>query len=429
MTNWLIIKRKEQLKAENCAIVKETLKATLEDKEKLDQDLNLEIATLSNNLAKKTFKKQAHKDEAQRLAGELKTTQESLNDANNKATNEKIELAKELKALNEKLGNPLTPIDEDIEKQLDAIKGRLNHILEVEGRDVQTVLEARQRDYINYLKNDKLLLTPEERQAINYAAGYYYWHEQGNHTQSKADKEKLEQYLIDYKDDITDKAVLFTVSIVLKHYDEEEKHSDDNHTYLGEVAKLNNKYAELEIKYKDKEKELVDAQDKLTLTEKDKQKLSDQAIKDIADLNNDIKQLGETYSENYKKFTDTRDDLIKKIDNLKDQLKKKVIDAKTFGVEFWALKKKVQGLEAEARLSTTEKIKKLAMSDGQLSNFGKDIWENLTKTLTELGETQSKSRQKKHAERFKEWLSSFEAEYKNIFEALGTTEREREREH
>jgi len=62
----------------------------------------------------------------------------------------------------------------------------------------------------------------------------------------------------------------------------------------------------------------------------------------------------------------------------------------------------VQGLEAEARLSTTEKIKKLAMSDGQLSNFGKDIWENLTKTLTELGETQSKSRQKKHAERFKE---------------------------
>jgi hypothetical protein len=61
----------------------------------------------------------------------------------------------------------------------------------------------------------------------------------------------------------------------------------------------------------------------------------------------------------------------------------------------------VQGLEAEARLSTTEKIKKLAMSDPQLADFGKATWENLVKIKEELEQIQSKKRQKETAERFK----------------------------
>jgi len=330
MTNWLIIKSEKEILAEKLRNTTATLKATAENKEKLELDLNAEIATLSQNLAKKTFKKQRDKKEAQRLAGELKTTQESLKDANDKATNEKADLLKQLKELNEKLNNPLTPAEEDIQIQLDAIKGRLAHILEAERKDIITVLEARQTYYLKELQDKSLILNDQEKKALDYAGGYYYWHSKGDHDRAKADKEALDQYLTDNKDQIKSEAVLFSVSIVSQHYAEEEKHAEDNHKYLKDLTDINNKYAELEAKYKDKEVELVEATDKLKLTQEEKDKISDEAVKKIEKLDDKIKNLTEINNNNQKAYEAQKEVLVGQISQAKEQLKQKIINEAEF---------------------------------------------------------------------------------------------------
>jgi hypothetical protein len=107
------------------------------------------------------------------VARELKKTQESLNDANNKATNEKTALLGELKAINILLKGKDTDKDE-LNKQVASIKDRLDTILNIEGRDVETVLEARQAQHLQDLKDTKLILNPEEKKALDFSAGYYY---------------------------------------------------------------------------------------------------------------------------------------------------------------------------------------------------------------------------------------------------------------
>lgn len=402
------------------------LKATEADKEKLETELAGEIGAFAQLTGDYNWFKKESKKEAGRVARELKLTQESLLDANNKATNEKTELLKELKAINVLLKG--TDTDKDaLNKQIESIKNRLNEILNIEGRDVETVKEKRQAEHLDALKEKDLILTEEEKKALDYAAGYFYWHSKGNHTAAKKDKETLEQYLKDNTAKIVNSSVLFSVNVVIEHFNEEEQHNEDNHKYLKDLSDLNNKYTDLDAKYKDKEAELIDAQEKLKLTQEEKDKISDAAIKKIGFLEKDIKDLSEINNENYKKWTEKKAKLIKEIDELRQKLEQKTITEADFLSKIETIQKQLDELNAEARMSTTEKIQKLAMTDTQLSNFGNDIWENLTKTLTELESTQSKKRQKEHAERFKKWLSSFEAEYKNIFEALGTGERERER--
>jgi protein subunit release factor A len=121
------LKEKEQQCKLETTKLTETLKATEADKDKLETELKNEIGSFKTAVAAANFLKQKNKKEAERLAGELTTTQTSLKDANDKATNEKTELIKELKAINAKLKNPLTPVDENAQKQIDAIKVLLPH--------------------------------------------------------------------------------------------------------------------------------------------------------------------------------------------------------------------------------------------------------------------------------------------------------------
>ncbi|CAG8710033.1 11043_t:CDS:2, partial [Cetraspora pellucida] len=199
------------------------------DKAKLEQDLKTEIASFTTAIKGAVFFKKKYKAEVEQLAINLKTTQESLDDANNKANNEKTQLLAELKAINVKIGTGGT-IPEEINQQIDAIKKRLETILDIEGRDVLTVKEQQQAQHLQALKDSKLILSEEEKKA------------NGDQQKTKKSRDKLEKHLNEKKDKITNKSVLFSVNIAFLHYKEEEQHHEDNHKYLKDLTDLNDKY-------------------------------------------------------------------------------------------------------------------------------------------------------------------------------------------
>lgn len=370
---------KEAIKA-----VSNTLLATQADKDQLELNLKDEIKKFAGKAATATFFKVKHKKEAERLAGELTLTQTSLKDANDKATNEKTQLLADLKAINDKIGNTTGTLPEEINQQIDAIKARLDTILEAERGDAITVLEKRQADNLTQLQNEAKILNEHEKKALDYAAGYYYFHSNGQHDRAKADKEKLDQHLTDHATEITNTAVLYTAQIVKKHFDEEEKHNEDNHKYLKDITDINNKYTELEQRYKDKEAELVDAGNKLTLTEEQKKKISDNSIKTIGKLQKDFNDLSVLNSDNYKAHTQEKNDLIAQVDFLKDQLKQKKISESDLNVKFNDIQTKLNRLLAKERVIYNNKGTQTDITGEALAELVNLVFTNLDDTKEKL---------------------------------------------
>lgn len=430
-TNYIIMKSREERTAEpqeklkkDLILTKNILKATEADKEKLELDLNAEIATLSNNLAKKTFKKQRDKKEAERLAVELGNTQTSLKEANDKATNEKTELLKQLKEINQNLlKDPLAPNDDDLQKQLDAIKGRLAYILETERKDTITIIEQRQAYYLNELKNKDLILNDEEKKTLDFIAGYYYWHSNGDPDRAKDDIKALKQFFLDNKDKIKSAAIIFSAQCAEEHLKSEEEHHDEKHQFLKDLADLNNKYSELDKKYKDRDAELLDATEKLKTSEEEKEKLSDEAEERLEKAREAAKRLNDNLKAEKERAEKDKTQLLSRIDDLKEKLKQKEINEKEFISKLGDIQDQLN--ETNAKLSDP-------INKAELYKFAKNTWKGLENIKAKLDkyakdkpmETKIKNLQ----ENYNKWLDNYENEFNIILEWMGMDERERERE-
>lgn len=218
----------------------------------------------------------------------------------------------ELEKINAKLGvGGGTP---EISTELNVLNDRIDRLLGDGSRLSETAKERELELALNKIHASGKVLTDEEKRALDYSAGYYYWHINGDKAKAENDKKLLETYInnVDNRARITDQ-MFFVVNTAIEHFKEET----EKHAKLKEISDLNNDLSDLENKYRNKDIELYDAEQNLILKQEEKDKLSDIANKKYSTLQTKLNTLNDTYTKHQQQSAKDKKGLLAKIGQLR----------------------------------------------------------------------------------------------------------------